>query len=196
MYLLFLDLINLSQCAAERATLALERDDESLSHREWSSAELWLSCAAKCYATKYDATKYDATKCRAATPAATYAATPLAPAATCASTPLTANRANQLSSQDLLTLYHSIPSTANPEDRIVAYGNAVQSHLLSPVASSTRLHLSALDLPQLTYGALRRAGYTYTDEVSGLTDAQLLTVRNLGPKGVSLLRDKLLSAKC
>jgi DNA-directed RNA polymerase alpha subunit len=81
-------------------------------------------------------------------------------------------------------------------DRIVAYGNAVQSHLLSPVASSTRLHLSALDLPQLTYGALRRAGYTYTDEVSGLTDAQLLTVRNLGPKGVGLLRDKLLSAKC
>ena len=179
MYLLLLDLINLSQCAAERATLALERDDESLSHREWSSAELWLSCAAKCYATKYDAAKYDAV-----TPVVTYAVMPL-----------TANRANQLSSQDLLTLYHSIPSTANPEDRIVAYGNAVQSHLLSPVSSSTRLHLSALDLPQLTYGALRRAGYTYTDEVSGLTDAQLLTVRNLGPKGVSLLRDKLLSAK-
>jgi hypothetical protein len=186
MYLLFVDLINLSRCAAERATLALERDDESLSHREWSSAELWLSCAAKCYATKYDAAK-----CRAAKPAAPYAATPLAPATICASTPPTANRANQLSSQDLLILYHSLPSTANPVDLIVAYGNAVQSHLLSPVASSTRLHLSALDLPQLTYGALRRAGYTYTDEVSGLTDAQLLTVRNLGPKGVSLLREAL-----
>ena len=98
MYLLLLDLINLSQCAAERATLALERDDESLSHREWSSAELWLSCAAKCYATKYDAAKYDAV-----TPVVTYAVMPL-----------TANRANQLSSQDLLTLYHSIPPTPKP----------------------------------------------------------------------------------
>jgi hypothetical protein len=104
---------------------------------------------------------------------------------------LEAKPLRRLSAHALIGLYHSTQPTPNPEDRLVAYGNAVQSWLLSPDATTSRTLLSDLNLPQLTYGALRRAGYTYADEVSGLADAQLLTVRNLGPKGVSLLREAL-----
>ena len=165
MHLLQIDLLNLSLCAAHRACLALQADDEPRSLREWTSSDLWLSCAA-------------------ATP---LAATPLA------ATPLSPSpyRLRRLSAHALIGLYHATQPSLNLEDRLVAYGNAVQSWLLSPDATTSRTLLSDLNLPQLTYGALRRAGYTYADEVSGLADAQLLTVRNLGPKGVSILREAL-----
>jgi hypothetical protein len=170
MHLLQIDLLNLSLCAAHRARLALQADDEPRSLREWTSSDLWLSRAA---ATPLAATPLLTTP---------LAATPLSPSP---------YRLRRLSAHALIGLYHSTQPTPNPEDRLVAYGNAVQSWLLSPDATTSRTLLSDLNLPQLTYGALRRAGYTYADEVSGLADAQLLTVRNLGPKGVSLLREAL-----
>lgn len=175
MHLLQIDLLNLSLCAAHRACLALQADDEPRSLREWTSSDLWLSRAAL--------------SCHAATP---LAATPLA-TTPLATTPLSPSpyRLRRLSAHALIGLYHSTQPSLNLEDRLVAYGNAVQSWLLSPDATTSRTLLSDLNLPQLTYGALRRAGYTYADEVSGLADAQLLTVRNLGPKGVSLLREAL-----
>lgn len=170
MHLLQIDLLNLSLCAAHRACLALQADDEPRSLREWTSSDLWLSRAAL--------------SCHAATPLPT---TPLP------LTPLSPSpyRLRRLSAHALIGLYHSTQPSLNLEDRLVAYGNAVQSWLLSPDATTSRTLLSDLNLPQLTYGALRRAGYTYADEVSGLADAQLLTVRNLGPKGVSILREAL-----
>lgn len=167
MHLLQIDLLNLSLCAAHRACLALQADDEPRSLREWTSSDLWLS--------------------RAAAALSRHATTPLA------TTPVSPSpyRLRRLSAHALIGLYHSTQPSLNLEDRLVAYGNAVQSWLLSPDATTSRTLLSDLNLPQLTYGALRRAGYTYADEVSGLADAQLLTVRNLGPKGVSILREAL-----
>lgn len=96
-----------------------------------------------------------------------------------------------LSSHDLLHLYYSIPPGNHLEDRLVAFGLAVQAHCLAPVDPTTRLHLKSLDLPQRIYGSLRRAGYVYADEVSCLADKQLLCVKDLGPKGVEILRERL-----
>jgi DNA-directed RNA polymerase alpha subunit len=99
-----------------------------------------------------------------------------------------------LTRHELLGLYYTIPTTATYEDRLVAYGNAVQSWLSSPESEDPRLPLSSLCLPQRIYGALRRAGYTYVDDVRNATDAQLLSARDFGPKGLSLLRDALSAA--
>jgi DNA-directed RNA polymerase alpha subunit len=96
-----------------------------------------------------------------------------------------------LTRHELLGLYYTIPTTATYEDRLVAYGNAVQSWLSSPASEDPRLPLSSLCLPQRIYGALRRAGYTYVDDVRNATDAQLLSARDFGPKGLRLLRQAL-----
>lgn len=172
------DLLNLSLCAAYRADLALAEDDESRSHREWLSSDLWLS--------RHAATQLSS---HAATPPRSHAAKQPSSLAATPPSSLAAKQPRRLGPHELLTLYHA--TSGLPEDRIVAYGNAIQSWLLSPEASSPRPRIADLNLPQLVYGALRRAGYTYLDQVSHLTDAQLLSVRNLGPKGLSLLRGKL-----
>jgi DNA-directed RNA polymerase alpha subunit len=104
-----------------------------------------------------------------------------------------------LTRHQLLSLYHSTFTpgaftTSTYEDRLVAYGNAVQSWLSSPESEDPRLPLSSLCLPQRIYGALRRAGYTYVDDVRNATDAQLLSARDFGPKGLRLLRDALSAA--
>ena len=96
-----------------------------------------------------------------------------------------------LNRHELLGLYYTIPTTATYEDRLVAYGNAVQSWLSSPESEDPRSPLSSLCLPQRIYGALRRAGYTYVDDVRNATDAQLLSARDFGPKGLRILRDAL-----
>lgn len=96
-----------------------------------------------------------------------------------------------LSSHDLLHLYYSLPPGNHLEDRLVAFGLAVQAHCLAPADPTTRLSLKSLDLPQRIYGALRRAGYVYADEVSCLADKQLLCVKDLGPGSLSTLRQAL-----
>ena len=96
-----------------------------------------------------------------------------------------------LSSHDLLTLYHSLPPKTHLEDRIVAYGLAVQAHCLGPTDPTTRISLRSLDLPRRIYGALRRAGYAYADELSCLTDKQLLCIKDFGPGSLATLRRSL-----
>ena len=93
-----------------------------------------------------------------------------------------------LSSHDLLTLYSSLPPGAHLEDRIVAYGLAVQAHCLGPTDPTTRISLRSLDLPRRIYGALRRAGYVYADELSCLADKQLLCIKDVGPGSLATLR--------
>lgn len=96
-----------------------------------------------------------------------------------------------LSAHDLLTLYYSLPPGTHPDDRLVAYGLAVQAHCLGPTDPTTRVSLKSLDLPQRIYGALRRAGYVYADELTGLADKQLLCVKDFGPGSVAILRQAL-----
>ena len=96
-----------------------------------------------------------------------------------------------LSSHDLLTLYSSLPPGAHLEDRIVAYGLAVQAHCLGPTDPTTRISLRSLDLPRRIYGALRRAGYVYADELSCLADKQLLCIKDVGPGSLATLRRAL-----
>lgn len=96
-----------------------------------------------------------------------------------------------LSSHDLLTLYSSLPPGTRLEDRVVAFGLAVQAHCLGPTDPTTRISLRSLDLPRRIYGALRRAGYAYADELSCLTDKQLLCVKDIGRGSVATLRRAL-----
>ena len=96
-----------------------------------------------------------------------------------------------LSAHDLLTLYYSLPPGTHLEDRLVAYGLAVQAHCLGPTDPTTRISLQSLDLPQRIYGALRRAGYVYADELSCLADKQLLCVKDFGPGSLATLRRAL-----
>ena len=99
-----------------------------------------------------------------------------------------------LSPHDLLHIYYSLPPSNHLEDRIVAFGLAVQAHCLAPADPTTRVHLKSLDLPQRIYGALRRAGYVYADEVSCLEDKQLLCVKDFGPGSLATLRKVLSGA--
>lgn len=96
-----------------------------------------------------------------------------------------------LSSHDLSALYYSLPPGNHLEDRIIAFGLAVQAHCLSPADPTTRIHLKSLDLPQRIYGALRRAGYVYADELTGLADKQLLCVKDVGLGSLVTLREAL-----
>ena len=96
-----------------------------------------------------------------------------------------------LSAHDLLTLYSSLPPKTRLEDRIVAYGLAVQAHCLGPTDPTTRISLRSLDLPRRIYGALRRAGYVYADELSCLADKQLLCIKDFGPGSLATLRRAL-----
>ena len=96
-----------------------------------------------------------------------------------------------LNRHELLGLYYTIPTTSTYEDRLVAYGNAVQSWLSSPESDDPRSPLSSLCLPQRIYGALRRAGYVYADELSSLTDKQLLCIKDFGPGSLATLRRAL-----
>jgi hypothetical protein len=100
-------------------------------------------------------------------------------------------RPTPLSTHALLTLYYSLPPGTQLEDRLVAYGLAVQAHCLGPTDPTTRVSLQSLDLPQRIYGALRRAGYVYADEVSCLADKQLLCVKDFGPGSLVTLRKAL-----
>lgn len=99
-----------------------------------------------------------------------------------------------LSAHDLSALYYSLPPGTHLEDRIIAFGLAVQAHCLGPTDPTTRVSLQSLDLPQRIYGALRRAGYVYADEVSCLADKQLLCVKDFGPGSLSTLREALSGA--
>ncbi len=96
-----------------------------------------------------------------------------------------------LSAHDLLTLYYSLPPGTHLEDRLVAYGLAVQAHCLGPTDPTTRISLRSLDVPRRIYGALRRAGYVYADELSSLTDKQLLCIKDFGPGSLATLRRAL-----
>ena len=96
-----------------------------------------------------------------------------------------------LSSHDLLTLYYSLPPGTRLEDRVVAFGLAVQAHCLGPTDPTARISLQSLDLPRRIYGALRRAGYVYADELSCLADKQLLCVKHFGRGSLATLRKAL-----
>lgn len=91
----------------------------------------------------------------------------------------------ELSSQDLLALYWNAPGKG--EDKVLAFAAAIIDHY-NPSPSSERLALEHLDLPIRTYHALRRAGFTYVDQVNRLTDKQLLTARDIGLSSVALIR--------
>lgn len=91
----------------------------------------------------------------------------------------------ELSPQDLLALYWNAPGKG--EDKVLAFAAAIIDHY-SPSPIPERLTLESLDIPIRTYHALRRAGFTYCDQVSRLTDKQLSTARGIGLSSVALIR--------
>lgn len=116
--------------------------------------------------------------------------------------PLTAPRPTpaRLSPHDVINLWRNLPSapwgTQAFDDKLLRFANALSDHYLgisSPKQEGPRSPLSELELPTQQYNCLRRAGYDYVDQLLGLCDAQLLTVRGLGVTGVGMVRDALLS---
>jgi DNA-directed RNA polymerase alpha subunit len=57
--------------------------------------------------------------------------------------------------------------------------------------AGTRMHLADLELPTAVYNPLRRAGYQYVDEIEHLSDAELLTVKQIGPGNLQIIREAL-----
>lgn len=51
--------------------------------------------------------------------------------------------------------------------------------------------LSWLDLPTLTYNALRRAGYHEIEDVAALSDHDLRHIRGIGVQGVQIIRQAI-----
>lgn len=75
-------------------------------------------------------------------------------------------------------------------DRVLRFSNELQRTLQSGVAPPLeRPELSTLDIPTMAHGALRRAGYTFIDEVEGLSEQELCKIPRIGPLGAANVRE-------
>lgn len=90
----------------------------------------------------------------------------------------------RLSPIEARRLWYSLPG--DDDQRIVAFANAIADRLQSH-RQRHRIHLQDLGLPTLWYGALRRAGYEFLDEVVGLSYADLKTLKHVGHRGARVI---------
>lgn len=90
--------------------------------------------------------------------------------------PLTA-----LTPSQVLRLWHRQPRT-NEHNRLIAFSNDLARTLLQgQIPEQQRVLLNELNLPAMAYNALRRAGYTFIDEVDGLSTRELRLINHVGP---------------
>jgi DNA-directed RNA polymerase alpha subunit len=96
---------------------------------------------------------------------------------------------NRLSPIEARRLWYSLPG--DDDQRIVAFANAIADRLHRGPRPRQRIALDALDLGMLWYGALRRAGYEYVDEIAPLTYADLKTIKHIGHHGAMTIMAKV-----
>lgn len=74
-------------------------------------------------------------------------------------------------------------------DRVLRFSNEIQRTLQTgAVPEPDRAELSCLEIPTLAHGALRRAGFTFIDEVEGLREEELCRIPRIGPVCAALIR--------
>ena len=96
----------------------------------------------------------------------------------------------RLSPIEARRLWYSLPGDI--EQRVIAFANAIAERLQRQQPGH-RIHLQELELPALWYGALRRAGYEFVDEVEDLSYADLRTLRHVGHHGAMTILDAVQS---
>ena len=83
------------------------------------------------------------------------------------------------SPHEVRRMWYELPSSLSLEDRALALANAVADVCLG--VTPGRAPIEMLDLPtMLGYGALRRAGYRYIDQIQDMTLEQLTEVKGIG----------------
>lgn len=97
----------------------------------------------------------------------------------------------RLSPIEARRLWYSLPGDV--DTRVVAFANAIADQMLV-TGLAHRIHLQELELPTLWYGALRRAGYEFVDEVVGLSYADLKTLKHVGHRGAMVILDAVQAA--
>lgn len=96
---------------------------------------------------------------------------------------------NRLSPIEARRLWYSLGG--DDDQRVVAFANAIADRLQNGPRPKLRIHLEALDLGTLWYGALRRAGYEYADEIAALSYADLRTIKHIGHNGAMTILEKV-----
>lgn len=94
----------------------------------------------------------------------------------------------ELTTGQALTLWKSLPGS-EPE-RVIAFAHELML-LCSEPPEELRIRIDELGLSSRAWGALKRAGYDYIDQVVGLSDDDLLMLRNIGYQGLEEIRGAL-----
>ena len=98
----------------------------------------------------------------------------------------------RLSPIEIRRIWYSLPFDGYT--KIIAFGNAITDKLLETPPDRNRIHLQDLNLPALWYGALRRAGYEFVDEVEGMRRADLMTLKHVGERGAAVILEAIRTA--
>jgi DNA-directed RNA polymerase alpha subunit len=88
-----------------------------------------------------------------------------------------------------LCVWHELPQFHHIDDKVVAFANAIADAAVA--APSRRIPLGDLDIPMAAYGALRRAGYRYMDEIQDMTIEQLMEIKNVGATYATEIADEV-----
>lgn len=88
-----------------------------------------------------------------------------------------------------LCIWHELPKYQSVEDKVLAFANAIADACLAP--PDRRIPLGDLSIPTAAYGALRRAGYRYVDEIRDMTIEQLTEVKNIGAMYATVIADEV-----
>lgn len=91
----------------------------------------------------------------------------------------------ELTTGQALTLWKSLPG--NEAERVIAFAHELMI-ICSDPPEELRISIDELGLSSRAWGALKRAGYNYVDQVVGLTDEELLMLRNVGYQSVEEIR--------
>jgi hypothetical protein len=94
---------------------------------------------------------------------------------------------------EVLHLWHAQSSRhCHEHSRLIAFSHALVRHLqdCSP-SDEERTPLSDLNLPTGVHNALRRGGFSYIDEIDGLSPDELLMVNHVGAASVCCIHEAL-----
>lgn len=96
-----------------------------------------------------------------------------------------------LTPSQILHLWHQRPRT-NHHSRVIAFANDLQRAIHTGHLPQVELTpLSELGLPTGTYNALRRAGYSFIEEIEAMPAQELLLVNLIGVSSIRYIKEAL-----